>query len=222
MFPGFRPTNAIDVSRDSYAGYVELDADVNDMLHAAGGGPVRAFQRFRRHRGTARSPARFEPIKGIAVRGSVSTGFRAPSLAQQFFATTSTNSTVVNGVPTADRDRHLPGDQRRSAWRSAASSSTPEKALNLAGGIALNPFSGFSLTADYYNIRIKDRVTLTENLTGTTVVNLLTAAGITGVTSARFFVNGVDTRTQGVDIVGTYRVPEFGFGQVRADRRLQL
>lgn len=220
VFPGFQPANATDVSRNSYAGYVEVDANVTDAF------TVQAAGRYEHYSDVGdtwngKLAARFEPVRGFAVRGSVSTGFRAPSLAQQFFTTTSTNNTIVpitqpNGtvvntpvlidivtVPATSRIGAALGGRQLQA----------EKALNLAGGVTLNPFTGFNLTADYYNIRIKDRVTLTENLTGTAIVNELLRQGITGVTSARFFVNGVDTRTQGVDIIGTYRLPEFGAGR---------
>ncbi|MFD1787005.1 TonB-dependent receptor plug domain-containing protein [Sphingomonas floccifaciens] len=212
VFPGFQPSNATDVSRNSYAGYVELDAEVNDMLTVQAAGRFEHYSDFG-DTVNGKVAARFEPIDGIAVRGSVSTGFRAPSLAQQFFTTTSTNNTVINSVPTLIDIVTVPATSRIGTAL-GGKQLTPEKALNLAGGIALNPFRGFSLTADYYNIRLRDRVTLTENLAGTAVVNLLVAAGVNGVTSARFFVNGVDTRTQGVDVIGTYRVPELGFGRV--------
>lgn len=208
VFPGFKPANTIDVSRDSYAAYVEADADITDAFTLQVAGRYEHFSDFG-STVNGKVAARFEPIKGIAVRGSVSTGFRAPSLAQQFFATTSTNNVggvlidIVTVPATSAVGVALGGKQLRA-----------EKALNFSGGVALSPISGLSITADYYNIRIKDRVTLTDNLTGTAVVNLLTGAGITGVSSARFFVNGVDTRTQGVDVVASYRVPDFGFGKL--------
>ena len=212
VFPGFQPSNATDVSRDSFAGYVEVDAEIADKFTIQAAGRYEHFSDFG-DTVNGKLAARFEPVDGIAVRGSISTGFRAPSLAQQFFTTTSTNNTIIAGVPTLIDIVTVPAT---SAIGTALGGRQlrPEKALNLSGGLALSPFSGFSLTADYYNIKIDDRVTLTENLTGTAVVNLLTAAGIGGVTSARFFVNGVDTRTQGVDVIGTYRVPEMGFGRV--------
>ena len=207
VFPGFKPSNAVDKSRDSYAGYLELDADISKTFTLQVAGRYEHFSDFG-DTVNGKAAARFEPIKGIAIRGSVSTGFRAPSLAQQFFSTTSTNNVggvlvdIVTVPATSAIGTALGGKQLKA-----------EKALNLAGGIALNPVSGLSITADYYNIRIKDRVVLSENLQGTAVVNLLTTAGIAGVTSARFFVNGVDTRTQGLDIVANYRVPEFGAGK---------
>lgn len=211
VFPGFRPNNAVDVSRESYAGYLEVDTDVNDMLTVQLAGRFEHFTDFGDTL-NGKAAARFEPIDGIAIRGSVSTGFRAPSLAQQYFATTSTNATVVNGVSQLIEIGTFPvSDPVARALGSKPLK--PEKATNFGGGIALTPFARFSLTADYYNIAIRDRVTLTENLTGAGVVAQLAAAGITNVTSARFFVNGVDTRTQGVDIVASYRAPDFGYGK---------
>jgi iron complex outermembrane recepter protein len=213
VFPGFKPANAVDVSRDSFAGYAELDADVNDALSLQLAGRYEHFSDFG-DTVNGKAAGRFELTRGVALRGSVSTGFRAPSLAQQYFSTTSTNSTFVNGQAVLLDILTVPVSNP-IAVALGSKPLKPEKALNFGGGITLDPFRGFSLTADYYNIRIRDRVLLTENLTGTAVVALLAQSGITGVSSARFFVNGADTRTQGVDIVGTYRVPDMGFGSIR-------
>jgi iron complex outermembrane receptor protein len=89
----------------------------------------------------------------------------------------------------------------------------PEKSVNYSVGATLTPGNGFSLTADWYQVEIDDRVVVTENLQGAQVVTLLQAAGFNNITSARFFINGIDTRTRGFDVVATYRVPEFGFGR---------
>lgn len=209
VFPGFRPSNATDQSRDSWAAYVELDADLSDSftLQLAG-----RYENYSDFGGTlnGKAAARFEPIDGLAFRGSVSTGFRAPSLAQQVFATTSTNN--VGGVlieigtfPVASPVAIALGAQPLE----------PEKSVNFGGGLTFTMIDGLNLTVDYYNIKIEDRITLTENLTGTDVLALLTSAGITGVTSARFFINGIDTKTEGLDIVASYRIPDFGLGTLK-------
>lgn len=209
VFPGFRPSNATDESRDSYAGYIELDADLssNFTLQLAG-----RYEHYSDFGSTlnGKAAARFEPIDGLAIRGSISTGFRAPSLAQQAFATTSTNNVggVLIEVGTFPVSSPV-------AVALGAQPLEPEKSVNFGGGITFNMLDGFNLTVDYYNIRIKDRITLTENLTGADVVSLLTTAGITGVSSARFFINGIDTKTEGLDIVASYRVPDFGMGTIR-------
>ncbi len=210
VFPGFQPTNAVDATRDSWAVYAEADFDpITDLT----------FQLAARYENYSdfgdtfnlKAAGRWEVVPGVAIRGSASTGFRAPSLSQQFFTATSTNNVQGLGLievgtfPVASPVARALGAQPLDA----------EKSLNLGGGLVLDPFTGFTLTVDYYNIRIRDRVTLTENLTGAAVVALLQSAGINNVTSARFFVNGVDTRTQGIDVVATYRLPEFGLGDFR-------
>ncbi len=209
VFPGFRPNNAVDVSRNSFAFYGEIDTSITKTLTLQVAGRYERFSDFG-STVNGKVAGRWEFLPGYAIRGSVSTGFRAPSLAQQFFETTSTNN--VNGnlieigtFPVSDPVARALGSRQLQA----------EKATNFGGGIAISPFEGFSLTADYYNIRIRDRVVLTENLQGPLVVAELARFNITNVTSARFFVNGVNTRTQGVDIVATYAVPEFGLGNFR-------
>lgn len=216
VFPGFRPSNQVDASRNSYAGYVELDADLTSRLSLQAAGRYEHYSDFG-STVNGKLASRFELVDGVALRGSVSTGFRAPGLAQQFFATTSTNNigttlVEVGTFPVASNVAVALGSQPLKA----------EKSLNFGGGIAFTLLRGLSLTADYYNIRIKDRITLTENLQGPDIVATLVGAGITGVTSARFFINGIDTRTQGLDIVASYRVPDMGFGRLRLNAGFNL
>jgi iron complex outermembrane receptor protein len=209
VFPGFRPANETDVSRDSFAGYAELDADLTDQLTLQVAGRYEHFSDFG-DTINGKAAARFEVIDGVALRGSVSTGFRAPSLAQQSFAATSTNN--VGGVLIEIGTFPVTSPV---AVALGAQPLKPEKSVNLGAGVTFTPFNGLSITADYYNIQINDRITLTENLQGTDVLALLTTAGVTGVSSARFFINGIDTKTTGLDVVASYRVPEFGLGQFR-------
>lgn len=199
VFPGFRPANATDVSRDSFAGYIELDADLSDSFTVQLAGRYEHFSDFG-DTVNGKAAARYEVVDGVALRGSISTGFRAPSLAQQSFATTSTNNVggVLIEVGTFPVSSPV-------AVALGAQPLTPEKSVNIGGGVTFTPVSGLSITADYYNIKINDRITLTENLQGTDVLALLTSAGVTGVSSARFFINGIDTRTTGLDIVARLR-----------------
>lgn len=215
VFPGFSPTTEIDRSRDSFAGYIELDTDISDAFSIQAAGRYEYFTDF----GSTingKVAARFEPISGIALRGSVSNGFRAPGMAQQFFSTTSTNN--VGGqlieIGTFPVDSPI-------ARALGAEDLQPERSLNFGGGVTFTVIPGLNLTVDYYNIKINDRITLTENLQGADVVAILRAAGVVG-TSARFFINGIDTRTQGLDIVANYRVPDFGLGKIRLNAGFNL
>ncbi len=205
VFPGFRPANEVDAKRHSYAGYAELDADVTDMFTVQVAGRFEDYSDF----GSTingKLAARLEPVEWGSLRGSISTGFRAPSLHQQFYSTSSTN--IVNGVlleigtfPVNSPVAQALGSQPLE----------PEESLNWGIGGTLTP-GNFNLTVDYYNVDIDNRVVVTENLQGPAVLALLQAAGFNNVTSARFFINGIDTRTKGLDIVGTYALRDTGYG----------
>lgn len=208
VFPGFSPTTATDKSRDSFAGYAELDADIGDMLSVQVAGRYEHFSDFG-DTVNGKFAARFEPIDGLAFRGSISTGFRAPGMAQQFFSTTSTNN--VAGVGLIEIGTFPVGSPIAVAL--GAEPLEPEKSVNIGGGVVFSMVPGLNITVDYYNIKINDRITLTENLQGPDVVAILQAAGVPG-TSARFFINGIDTRTQGLDVVASYRLPDFGAGRI--------
>jgi iron complex outermembrane receptor protein len=214
-FPGFPASASTDVSRHSYAGYVELDTDIFDGFTVTAAGRYEHFSDFGDTL-NGKLAARYEFAPGFAVRGSVSNGFRAPSLHQQYFTTTSTN--FISGVPVEISTQPVTSPVARALGSKPLEA---EKSLNFSGGATINPFRGFNLTADYYHIKIDDRIVLTENLgaagSGTTAVNtavkaILDANGFQSVGAARFFINGLDTTTEGIDVVGTYRFGIAGVG----------
>lgn len=207
VFPGFSPTTAVDVSRDSFAAYAELDTDLSDRFNVQVAGRYEHFSDFG-DTINGKIAARFEPVDGLALRGSASTGFRAPGMAQQFFSTTSTNNVggqliEIGTFPVSSPIAIALGSQPLE----------PEESVNLSAGFVFNMVDGLNITVDYYNIELSDRIVLTENLTGADVVALLQAAGVAG-SSARFFINGIDTRTEGLDIVGSYRLPDVAGGRL--------
>jgi len=207
-FPGIPANSATDESRHSWAAYAELDTDPVEGLTTTLAGRYENFSDFG-STWNGKFAARWEPIHGYAVRGSISNGFRAPSLHQQFFTTTSTN--FIAGVPV---DISTVAVDSPVAQALGSKPLKPEKSVNLSFGGTANPFRGLTLTADYYNIKIKDRIVLTENLgaagSGTAAQNaavkaVLDANGFQSVGAARFFINGLDTTTHGVDVVAAYR-----------------
>ncbi|MET0250695.1 MAG: TonB-dependent receptor [Novosphingobium sp.] len=209
-FPGIPANAATDATRHNISGYAELDADPLPGLTTTLAGRFEHYSDFG-STVAGKFAARYEIVDGYAIRGSVSNGFRAPSLHQQFFTTTSTN--FISGVP-VDISTVAVGSPLARALGSR--DLKPEKSLNFSGGFTANPVRGLTLTVDYYNIRIRNRVVLTENLgasgSGTAAVNtavkaVLDANGFNSVGAARFFINGLDTRTQGVDAVATWRLP---------------
>jgi iron complex outermembrane recepter protein len=207
-FPGIPSSSATDVGRHSWAAYVELDADPVEGVTTTIAGRYEHFSDFG-STWNGKFAARWEPVEGFALRGSISNGFRAPSLHQQFFTTTSTN--FINGLPVDISTLAVNSPVARAL---GSRDLEPEKSVNISFGATANPVAGLTLTIDYYRIDIDNRIVLTENLgaagAGTAAVNLavkalLDANGFQSVGAARFFVNGLDTRTRGIDAVAAYR-----------------
>ncbi len=214
-FGGLPASARTNVDRDSFAGYVEFDADLFTGLTATAAGRYEHYSDFG-DTVNGKLALRYEFVEGFAIRGSVSNGFRAPSLHQQFFTTTSTN--FLAGVPVDVSTVPVSSPVARALGSQPLD---PEKSFNLSGGVTLNPFRGFNVTVDYFRIKIKDRVVLSENLgaagVGTAAQNtavqaVLAGNGFSNVGAARFFINGLDTTTQGVDAVATYRADLGGLG----------
>ncbi len=209
-FPGIPVSSTTDVSRHSFAGYGEIDTDIVEGLTTT---LAARYENFSDFGGTfnGKFAARYEPIAGYAIRGSISNGFRAPSLHQQFFTTTSTN--FIGGLPVDISTLAVSSPVARAL---GSTDLKAEKSRNLSLGATANPVQGLTLTVDYYTIKIDNRIVLTENLgaagAGTAAVNaavkaILDANGFQSVGAARFFINGLDTTTRGIDAVISYRLP---------------
>jgi iron complex outermembrane receptor protein len=165
---------------------------------------------------TGKLSTRFEPVAGYAVRGTISTGFRAPTLAQQHYASsstigvrfTATSPLVLYPV------RTLPVDSA-AAIALGAKPLTPEKSTNYSVGVVLRPVQRMSITLDLYQIKIQERILLTGTLIGQAVSDALASAGLDPNQGGFYFTNAADTTTQGADLVTTFQ-SDFGrFGAVR-------
>ncbi|MEG8143372.1 TonB-dependent receptor [Xanthomonas hortorum pv. gardneri] len=200
-FGGFAPSVSGQYSRDSYALYADLEADFTDKFSAGLAGRYEDFNDFG-SQASGKLSGRYAFTDRIALRGTVSSGFRAPSLAQQYFQSTST--TFLAGNPTPFEIRTFPADS--TVARALGSEPLDaETSLSYSLGLVLQPTDALYLTVDAYQIDVDDRIVLSSNLTGTGVRNLLEAQGIFGINGGRYFTNAVDTRTRGVDVVGSYR-----------------
>lgn len=194
VFPGFRPSNQVNENRTAVGAYVDLEANLTERL--LGSIAVRAedYSDFGSNV-SGKLAARFDFTDQFAIRGSIQNGFRAPSLPQQYFATTSTN--FINGVP-FDITTFPVSDPVAVAL--GAQPLDAEESLNYSLGFVMR-FDPVTITIDAYRIDIENRIVLSENLTDPQVRTFLTNQGFVGVGGGRFFLNGVDTETEGVDIV---------------------
>lgn len=207
VFPGFQPANEIDEDRDSLGLYLDLEADITDRLLVSAAVRVESYSDFG-ETVTGKLAGRFELTDQVAIRGAVSNGFRAPSLQQAYFAST---ATVFAGTPPVPAEvGTFPADST-VALALGGEPLDAEESFNLSGGFVFTA-GNFALTLDAYAIDIDNRIVLSENLSGATVESLLTAAGVTGVSRARFFINGVETETRGFDAVATYALDTADFG----------
>jgi iron complex outermembrane receptor protein len=205
-FPGFQPSNEVDEDRTAYSAYVDVEARLTTRFLASIAVRGEDYSDFG-SAVTGKIAGRFDFTDSFALRGNVSTGFRAPGLQQEFFTSTATN--FINGVPF-----EVGTFPATSAVASTlgAQPLDAEKSRNYSLGAVFRA-GGFEATIDAYRIDIRDRIVLSENLNTPEVAALIAPFG---ATVARFFINGVETRTEGIDVVakytlGTERLGRFDF-----------
>ena len=197
-FPGFRPADEQNETRNNYAVYVDLESDLTARFLLGLAGRFEDYSDFGSTT-TGKLTARFAITPSVALRGAANTGFRAPSLGQSFFSSTATNLVAGQFLEI----RTFPVSSAGAAAL-GAKPLKPEKSVNLSVGATFDPSSRFSVSVDYYDIEIDDRIVFSENFIGTAIQNRLAAIGLTGITGARYFTNAIDTHTRGVDAVANY------------------
>ena len=207
-FPGFQPDTAGEFNRGSYAGYLDLEADVVEDVLVDVAGRYEDYEVFGDTL-NGKVAARWQATDSFAFRGSVSTGFRAPTVGQ---SNTRKVSTSLNDKgELADVATLPPTDP--IAKQKGGRPLTPEKSVNISTGMVFN-IGGLAVTIDYYNIKVKDRIAQTSDLNLTKEdIDALLAQGVADASSfsqVRFFTNDFDTTTQGIDVVATYPVKMLG------------
>ncbi len=218
---GFPPEAAGDFKRNNISGYVNIEQKIIEGFDIGLAGRYERYSDFGSTT-TGKASVRIEPISGIAFRGTASTGFRAPTLQQQFYASASTIGVLLPGatVTTLAPVRALPVNDP-VAIALGAQPLTPERSTNYSLGVVFTPTSRFNLTVDAYQISIRDRILLGGTLTGAAnaagvlngVGQLLQNAGLDPFQSGFYFSNAASTRTRGLDIVSTWRADLGSAGQ---------
>ncbi len=231
VFPGFKPSNAVDESRTNTAAYADLEWVFNGklMLGAAG-----RFERYSDFGSTVNGKlsARYDFTPAFALRGSVNTGFRAPSLHQLYFNNLSTQ--FLPG-PSGDLEAFEIGTFRNDSPVAKAlgiPDLKQETSLNISGGIVARPSRTTSLTIDAFRVKVDDRIVISGNFQAASleasypdVAAVMREARAAG---AQFFTNAAQTVTQGVefslDHAHSWRngsVLDFGLSGAFNDTRLE-
>ena len=202
VFAGFKPTDGGKFGRDNISLYAGLEGDITDRFSAGVALRYEDYSDFGSTT-TGKATARYAFTDAVALRGTVSTGFHAPSLQQQFFQSTATNFIVTP-------QGNLPFDivtfrvSNPAGIALGAEPLRPEESTNYSLGLVLQPIDRLYITIDAYRIELEDRISLSENLTSAAVRNFLNNNGFVGVGGGRYFTNAIDTTTDGVDVIGSY------------------
>lgn len=200
---GFSPEASGTWNRNNWSAYVNLEQKIVEGLEIGLAGRHEDYSDFG-STDTGKVSIRIEPLRAFAFRATASTGFRAPTLQQQHYTSASTISVTIDGVRQLAPVVVLPVDSA-AAKELGAQPLKPEKSTNFSAGVVLTPASNFDITIDAYQIKVKDRILLSETLQGDEVVSILRANGYQSAYGALIFSNAADTRTRGLDIVNTYR-----------------
>jgi iron complex outermembrane receptor protein len=198
-FVGFQPSNEVDEDRDAVGLYAEVELPLTDKLTVQGAVRVEDYSDFGDNQ-TGKLSARYDFTPNFALRGSISTGFRAPSLQQSFY--TATSSVIQNGQVVETGTFPATSTIARTL---GAEPLDAETSTNYAFGAVVR-LGDFDLTIDAYRIDIEDQIALSENINRTFSPQVAGLLDPQGIQAARFFINGVETETQGVDIVARYRL----------------
>lgn len=205
VFPGFQPADQVDADRDIYAGYIDLEYTRRKFLLGAAA-RYETYKEFQVDYDNLswKVTGRYDISSQLAVRASVNTGFRAPSLHQRFFQNTSTQ--FVGGLPS----QALTANNYNTIVRDAfgIQELKPEKSMSYTAGLVGNINRNLTITVDAYYIKIKDRIVLSTQFARSNplVSAILNANGApASVNALQFWTNAVDTETKGLDVVVTNR-----------------
>jgi iron complex outermembrane receptor protein len=200
VFPGFTPTDATDDNRTNFGLYADAETNLSSQVLVNIAGRFETYNDFG-ERLTGKAAVRYQPTPRLTLRGAVGTGFRAPGLSQVAFGKVTTNVIAGEFIDFGI----FPADHPASAFLGAVPLQE-ETSFNFSGGLAITPKDNLTITADYFHIRIDDRVLLGATFDDSVTAELLSGAGF-AIAGVQYFTNGLDTRTQGIDVTGNLRLP---------------
>ncbi|QLF94681.1 TonB-dependent receptor [Pseudomonas sp. ABC1] len=202
-FTGTSPGDAGSLDRDSYAFYIDAGSNLTERLYTSAAFRFEHYDDSSGNTVSGKLSSRYELTPGLALRGTFNTGFRAPSLAQQIFSVTQNTGVLqADGTTRTIQARYLPPGSAE-AQALGGKDLEPEKSTNFSVGLSWEPARNARITLDAYRIEIKDRIVKSEIIQ------------VSNTYSAQYNLNGVDSRTDGIDLVSELHSDYGRFGQVR-------
>jgi iron complex outermembrane receptor protein len=195
-FPGFAPSNEVNESRTNLAAYFDSEFDFTSKFTL---GAAARFENYSDFGSTlnGKLAARLQIAEGLALRASAGTGFRAPSLAQLYF-----NSIYTDFVSGVAVDKFLAKNNSPVTRELGIEPLKEETSVNFGAGVTYAR-NGLSVTADFYHIKIDNRIVLTGDFydDDDQIGDILKSLN---VGSARFFTNAINTSTNGLDLIVSF------------------
>jgi iron complex outermembrane receptor protein len=202
VFPGFVNTIGDDKTRNAKAIYLDLEQDITKAWLLTG---ALRFENYSDFGSTLNyklsSLYKFSDL--FNIRASLSSGFRAPSLQQRFYAKTNTLF-VTSSAGLVPVQAGTFTNESAIAALLGIPKLKEETSHSYSVGLTAKPFSGFEVTVDAYQINIKDRIILTNNFNGNTNAQIKAILDANGASTANFFTNAIDTRARGLEAVLAY------------------
>ncbi|CAN7142580.1 TonB-dependent receptor [Phenylobacterium sp. LjRoot225] len=217
-YPGFALTDAGHHSRDAWAAYVDLAAKPVEKLQLEAAGRYEHFSDFG-DTSIFKGTGRYDFTDAFAIRGTASTGFRAPTLAESYYSATNVSPTTafVQLPPNSAAARLL-----------GLAPLKPEKSKNYSIGFVTRPVPGLTASLDVYQIELKNRIVGSGGvygLLGGAVRSAAVTAAIAAngnvldptvtTTGVSIFTNAVDTRTRGAELLLAYPTDLGDLGKIQ-------
>jgi iron complex outermembrane recepter protein len=202
VFAGFLPSNEGTNSRNSVAGYIDIENNLTKELMLA---TALRFENYSDFGSTLnyKVAARYKMLPGFAFRASTSSGFRAPSMQQRFYSKTNTVF-VSQGGTLVPQEQGTFTNESKPAEILGIPTLKQETSTSFTVGATLQAGGNFEITLDAYQIDIDDRIVLTNNFGAAGNATLAAQLSAANATQANFFTNAIDTRSRGVESVVTY------------------
>ena len=219
-YPGFNPPDAGDHARKNEAGYVDFAVKPLDALRVDLAGRYEHYSDFG-SKAVGKLTGRYDFAPAFAVRATISTGFRAPTLAEEYYTTTNVGPTsaVVQLAPNSVGAKDL----------GLGAGLSPETSNNVSFGFVFQPMPNLTATLDFFQIDVRNRIvssgTINAAIGGVVVAPAVTQAIIdngnsldpdvikNGQTAVSLFTNGVNTKTRGAELMGDY-IADYGWSKV--------
>ncbi len=214
IYAGITDQDVRSISRDVYGAYLDLEADLIQDLNAGVALRSEHYSDFgSTTNGKLTLKYNFDPQ--FSIRGSASTGYRAPSLAQLGYSTYSVQTVQGSDGIWRDVQQRTLVAGSEAAQLVGGNKIKPEKSTNFSLGFVWEPIAKTAVTLDVYQIDIKDRILLSDNISGSLITNAFAGTPYANINNVAFFNNLLDTRTRGLEITAKHDLDLNDYGNLR-------